>query len=154
MVKPFSTGLTKMSGAADQKLQGLQLKKSYRQKRERLKRINLDRKLLMAVTPWVGNVLLPCTLQTGKMAFHQTKGSGNPSGTALSYSLTLFLISSKWAPSWFSSWALFLAYAIQEKMKSISLSSTPLFTLFIQVGFTVFIASTFKQWWSFFVFDT
>lgn len=95
MVKPFSTGLTKMSGAADQKLQGLQLKKSYRQKRERLKRINLDRKLLMAVTPWVGNVLLPCTLQTGKMAFHQTKGSGNPSGTALSYSLTLFLISSK-----------------------------------------------------------
>uniref|UniRef100_U3IIX8 snRNA-activating protein complex subunit 4 n=1 Tax=Anas platyrhynchos platyrhynchos TaxID=8840 RepID=U3IIX8_ANAPP len=102
MVKPFSTGLTKMSGAADQKLQGLQLKKSYRQKRERLKRINLDRKLLMAVTPWVGNVLLPCTLQTGKMAFHQTK-----------------------------------AYAIQEKMKSISLSSTPLFTLFIQVGFTM-----------------
>ncbi|NWZ31979.1 SNPC4 protein, partial [Asarcornis scutulata] len=101
MVKPFSTGLTKMSGAAtsaDQKLQGLQLLKSYRQKRERLKRINLDRKLLMAVTPWVGNVLLPCTLQTGKMAFHQTK-----------------------------------AYAIQEKMKSISLSSTPLFTLFIQL---------------------
>ncbi|KAI6076061.1 SnRNA-activating protein complex subunit 4 isoform X2 [Aix galericulata] len=101
MVKPFSTGLTKMSGAAtsaDPKLQGLQLEKSYRQKRERLKRINLDRKLLMAVTPWVGNVLLPCTLQTGKMAFHQTK-----------------------------------AYAIREKMKSISLSSTPLFTLFIQL---------------------
>ncbi|XP_032056272.1 snRNA-activating protein complex subunit 4 [Aythya fuligula] len=101
MVKPFSTGLTKMSGAAtsaDQKLQGLQLLKSYRQKREHLKRMNLDRKLLMAVTPWVGNVLLPCTLRTGKMAFHQTK-----------------------------------AYAIQEKMKSISLSSTPLFTLFIQL---------------------
>ncbi|XP_035197663.1 snRNA-activating protein complex subunit 4 [Oxyura jamaicensis] len=103
MVRPISAGLTKMSGAAtsaDQKLQGLQntMEKSYRQKRERLRRINLDRKLLMAVTPWVGNVLLPCTLQTGKMAFHQTK-----------------------------------AYAIQEKMKSISLSSTPLFTLFIQL---------------------
>lgn len=90
MVRPISAGLTKMSGAAtsaDQKLQGLQntMEKSYRQKRERLRRINLDRKLLMAVTPWVGNVLLPCTLQTGKMAFHQTKGSGNPSGIVLSY---------------------------------------------------------------------
>uniref|UniRef100_A0A8B9TDU1 Small nuclear RNA activating complex polypeptide 4 n=1 Tax=Anas platyrhynchos TaxID=8839 RepID=A0A8B9TDU1_ANAPL len=97
IARPHSTDITLLQ-SADQKLQVLQLKKSYRQKRERLKRINLDRKLLMAVTPWVGNVLLPCTLQTGKMAFHQTK-----------------------------------AYAIQEKMKSISLSSTPLFTLFIQV---------------------
>ncbi|OXB76349.1 UNVERIFIED_CONTAM: hypothetical protein H355_006760 [Colinus virginianus] len=61
--------------------------------------MSLDRKLLMAVTPWVGNVLLPCTLQTGKMAFYQTK-----------------------------------AYSIQQKLKSVSLSSTPLFTLFIQAS--------------------
>ncbi|XP_009956440.1 PREDICTED: snRNA-activating protein complex subunit 4, partial [Leptosomus discolor] len=81
-------------------LQGLQniTEKTYRQERERLRRLNLDRKLLMAVTPWVGNVLLPCTLQTGKMAFHQTK-----------------------------------ADYIQEKVKSVSLMSTPLFTLFIQL---------------------
>ncbi|NXW44800.1 SNPC4 protein, partial [Nyctiprogne leucopyga] len=86
--------------SAGQKLQGLQnvTEKTYRQERERLRRMNLDRKLLMAVTPWVGNVLLPCTLQTGKMAFRQTK-----------------------------------ADAIQEKIKSISLVSTPLFTLFIQL---------------------
>lgn len=63
--------------------------KAYRQERERWRRMNLDRKLLMAVTPWVGNVLLPCTLQTGKMAFHQTKGSGDPSGTGLSLPLLL-----------------------------------------------------------------
>ncbi|XP_061867246.1 snRNA-activating protein complex subunit 4 isoform X2 [Colius striatus] len=72
--------------------------KTYRQERERWRRMNLDRKLLMAVTPWVGNVLLPCTLQTGKMAFHQTK-----------------------------------ADSIQEKIKSVSLVSTPLFTLFLQL---------------------
>ncbi|XP_035753550.1 snRNA-activating protein complex subunit 4 isoform X2 [Egretta garzetta] len=82
------------------KFQGLQniTEKTYHQERERLRRMNLDRKLLMAVTPWVGNVLLPCTLQTGKMAFHQTK-----------------------------------ADSIQEKVKSVSLASTPLFTLFIQL---------------------
>ncbi|NWX24516.1 SNPC4 protein, partial [Aegotheles bennettii] len=95
--------LTKISGVSTsvgQKLPGLQkiTEKAYRQERERLRRMNLDRKLLMAVTPWVGNVLLPCTLQTGRMAFHQTK-----------------------------------ADAIQEKMKSVSLMSTPLFTLFIQL---------------------
>ncbi|NXY87085.1 SNPC4 protein, partial [Alcedo cyanopectus] len=98
-----ATGLPKISGvggSVGQKLQGLQNlpDRAYRQERERLKRINLDRKLLMAVTPWVGNVLLPCTLQTGKMAFQQTK-----------------------------------ADAIQEKIKSVSLVSTPLFTLFIQL---------------------
>ncbi|KAJ7396203.1 snRNA-activating protein complex subunit 4 isoform X1 [Pitangus sulphuratus] len=89
-----------VSAAAGQNLQGLQnvTHRTYRQERERWKRLSLDRKLLMAVTPWVGNVLLPCTLQTGKMAFHQTK-----------------------------------AGAIQEKVKSISLTSTPLFTLFIQL---------------------
>ncbi|NXL05137.1 SNPC4 protein, partial [Mesembrinibis cayennensis] len=103
MLKPFVTALTKMSGggtSVGQKLQGLQniTEKMYRQERERLRRMYLDRKLLMAVTPWVGNVLLPCTLQTGKMAFHQTK-----------------------------------ADSIQEKIKSVSLASTPLFTLFIQL---------------------
>ncbi|KAM6296943.1 snRNA-activating protein complex subunit 4 [Aegotheles albertisi] len=101
--KLHSKILTKISGVSTsvgQKLPGLQkiTEKAYRQERERLRRMNLDRKLLMAVTPWVGNVLLPCTLQTGRMAFHQTK-----------------------------------ADAIQEKMKSVSLLSTPLFTLFIQL---------------------
>ncbi|NXP48526.1 SNPC4 protein, partial [Heliornis fulica] len=72
--------------------------KTYRQERERLRRMNLDRKLLMAVTPWVGNVLLPCSLNTGKVAFHRTK-----------------------------------AESIQEKIKSVSLTSTPLFTLLIQL---------------------
>ncbi|XP_063209151.1 snRNA-activating protein complex subunit 4 isoform X1 [Chroicocephalus ridibundus] len=102
ILKPAAAVLTKTSGVSTsgQKLQGLQniTEKTYRQERERLRRMNLDRKLLMAVTPWVGNVLLPCTLQTGKMAFHQTK-----------------------------------ADSIQEKIKSVSLASTPLFTLFIQL---------------------
>ncbi|KAF1616115.1 snRNA-activating protein complex subunit 4, partial [Eudyptes chrysolophus] len=103
ILKPSATVLTKIPGVSTsvgQKLQGLQniTEKTYRQERERLRRMNLDRKLLMAVTPWVGNVLLPCTLQTGKMAFHQTK-----------------------------------ADSIQEKIKSVSLMSTPLFTLFIQL---------------------
>ncbi|NXG25195.1 SNPC4 protein, partial [Grallaria varia] len=102
MLKPAGL-LTKtpgVSAAVGQNPQGLQNKthKTYRQERERWRRLSLDRKLLMAVTPWVGNVLLPCTLQTGKMAFHQTK-----------------------------------ADAIQEKVKSISLTSTPLFTLLIQL---------------------
>ncbi|KFQ31291.1 snRNA-activating protein complex subunit 4, partial [Merops nubicus] len=96
------SALSKISGvsSAGQKLQGVQnmTAKASRQERERLRRLNLDRKLLMAVTPWVGNVLLPCTLQTGKMAFRQTK-----------------------------------ADSIQAKVKSISLVSTPLFTLFIQL---------------------
>ncbi|KFQ93024.1 snRNA-activating protein complex subunit 4, partial [Nipponia nippon] len=102
MLKPaaFLTKIFGGSTSVGEKLQGLQniTEKTYRQERERLRRMNLDRKLLMAVTPWVGNVLLPCTLQTGKMAFHHTK-----------------------------------ADAIQEKIKSISLVSTPLFTLFIQL---------------------
>ncbi|NXM49704.1 SNPC4 protein, partial [Gymnorhina tibicen] len=68
------------------------------QDRERWRRLSLDRKLLMAVTPWVGNVLLPRTLQAGRMAFHQTK-----------------------------------AAAIGEKVKSVSLTSTPLFALLIQL---------------------
>ncbi|NXE46412.1 SNPC4 protein, partial [Casuarius casuarius] len=103
IVKPSATTSTKLSGVSTpvgQRPQGLQnsMEKTYRQERARLKKINLDRRLMMAVTPWVGNVLLPCTLQTGKMAFHHTK-----------------------------------ADAIQEKIRSISLTSTPLFTLFIQL---------------------
>ncbi|KFV94228.1 snRNA-activating protein complex subunit 4, partial [Eurypyga helias] len=103
MLKPSAAALSKISGgctSVGQKHQGLQniTEKTYRQERERLRRMNLDRKLLMAVTPWVGNVLLPCTLQTGRMAFHHTK-----------------------------------ADAIQEKIKSVRLASTPLFTLFIQL---------------------
>ncbi|XP_071622019.1 snRNA-activating protein complex subunit 4 isoform X1 [Heliangelus exortis] len=101
--KLHSKILNKLSGvgaSVSQNPEGLQSipEKAFRQERERLRRMSLDRKLLMAVTPWVGNVLMPCTLQTGKMAFHQTK-----------------------------------ADSIQEKMKSVSLQSTPLFTLFIQL---------------------
>ncbi|NWS29346.1 SNPC4 protein, partial [Polioptila caerulea] len=65
---------------------------------ERWKRLRLDRKLLLAVTPWVGNVLLPCTVRAGRMAFRHTK-----------------------------------AAALHEKFKSDSLTSTPLFALFIQL---------------------
>ncbi|NXI87754.1 SNPC4 protein, partial [Rhipidura dahli] len=89
-----------VDAAAGQDVQGLQQlpQRAQRQDRERWKRLSLDRKLLMAVTPWVGNVLLPRTLQAGRMAFHHTK-----------------------------------AAAIQEKVKSISLTSTPLFALLIQL---------------------
>ncbi|NXE19165.1 SNPC4 protein, partial [Ardeotis kori] len=103
ILNPSATVSTKVSGvsnAVGRKLQGSQniTEKTYCQERERWRRMNLDRKLLMAVTPWVGNVLLPCALQTGKMAFHHTKVG-----------------------------------SIQEKIKSVSLASTPLFTLFIQL---------------------
>ncbi|NXK77793.1 SNPC4 protein, partial [Amazona guildingii] len=102
ILKPSAAILTKASAVSTdgQKLPGLQdiTEKMWRQERERLRRLSLDRKLLMAVTPWVGNVLLPCTLQTGRMAFHQTK-----------------------------------ADYIREKIKSINLTSTPLFALFIQL---------------------
>ncbi|NXC08378.1 SNPC4 protein, partial [Orthonyx spaldingii] len=89
-----------MGAAAGQDVQGLQELpgRARRQDRERWRRLSLDRKLLMAVTPWVGNVLLPRTLQAGRMAFQHTR-----------------------------------AGAIQEKVKSLSLSSTPLFALLIQV---------------------
>ncbi|XP_021269479.1 snRNA-activating protein complex subunit 4 [Numida meleagris] len=103
LVMSSAATLTKTSGAAPsaaEKHGGLRnsLGKTRRQERARWRKMNLDRKLLMAVTPWVGDVLLPCTLQAGKMAFYQTK-----------------------------------AYSIQQKVKSVSLSSTPLFTLFIQL---------------------
>ncbi|NWW06599.1 SNPC4 protein, partial [Oreocharis arfaki] len=89
------------AGAAlGQDVQGLQelRERAQHRDRERWRRLSLDRKLLMAVTPWVGNVLLPRTLQAGRMAFHHTK-----------------------------------AAAIQEKVKSVSLTSTPLFALLIQL---------------------
>lgn len=84
ILKPSAAILTKASAVSTdgQKLPGLQdiTEKMCRQERERLRRMNLDRKLLMAVTPWVGDVLLPCTLHTGRMAFHQTKGSETQQG--------------------------------------------------------------------------
>ncbi|NWU21889.1 SNPC4 protein, partial [Dyaphorophyia castanea] len=89
-----------VGAAVGQDAQGLQELpgRAQRQDRERWRRLSLDRKLLMAVTPWVGNVLLPCTLQPWRMAFHHTK-----------------------------------AAAIGEKVKSVSLTSTPLFALLIQL---------------------
>lgn len=70
-----------VAAAAGQDVQGLQElpRRARRSSREHWRRLSLDRKLLMAVTPWVGNVLLPRTLQAGRMAFHQTKGTGDPS---------------------------------------------------------------------------
>ncbi|NXB04081.1 SNPC4 protein, partial [Cnemophilus loriae] len=95
LAKPPGVG-----AAVGQDAQGLQElpERARRQGRERWRRLSLDRKLLMAVTPWVGNVLLPCTVQAGRMAFHQTK-----------------------------------AAAIHEKVKSVGLTSTPLFALLIQL---------------------
>ncbi|NWZ36155.1 SNPC4 protein, partial [Brachypodius atriceps] len=100
MLKPPASLLAKPPGvgaAGGQDVKG-QPERAQRQSREHWKRLWLDRNLLMAVTPWVGNVLLPLTLQAGRMAFHHTK-----------------------------------AAAIHEKMKSVSLSSTPLFALLIQL---------------------
>ncbi|XP_072209143.1 snRNA-activating protein complex subunit 4 isoform X2 [Excalfactoria chinensis] len=103
LITSSAAAITKMSevgASAAEKHRGLwnSVRKTRRQERSRWRKMNLDRKLLMAVTPWVGDVLLPCTLRTGKMAFDHTK-----------------------------------AYSIQQKLKSVSLSSTPLFTLFIQL---------------------
>ncbi|CAN8197940.1 unnamed protein product [Coccothraustes coccothraustes] len=89
-----------VAAAGGQDAQGLQElpRRAWRWNREHWRRLSLDRKLLMAVTPWVGNVLLPRTLRAGRMAFHHTK-----------------------------------AAAIHEKVKSVSLTSTPLFALLIQL---------------------
>ncbi|NXP57254.1 SNPC4 protein, partial [Chloropsis cyanopogon] len=92
LAKPPGVG-----AAVDQELQEV-LRRAQHRNWEDWRRLSLDRKLLMAVTPWVGNVLLPRTLQAGRMAFHQTK-----------------------------------AAAIHEKLKSVSLTSTPLFALLIQL---------------------
>ncbi|NWT25415.1 SNPC4 protein, partial [Cardinalis cardinalis] len=89
-----------VAAAVGQDAQGLQElpRRAWRWNREHWRRLNLDRKLLMAVTPWLGNVLLPRTLRAGRMGFHHTK-----------------------------------AAAIHEKVKSVSLTSTPLFALLIQL---------------------
>ncbi|NXE39735.1 SNPC4 protein, partial [Ptilorrhoa leucosticta] len=100
MLKPPGSLLAKPPGVGAAAGQGLQEvpQRAQRLARERWRRLSLDRKLLLAVTPWVGNVLLPRTLRAGRMAFHHTK-----------------------------------AAAIQEKVKSVSLTSTPLFALLIQL---------------------
>ncbi|KAM4889768.1 snRNA-activating protein complex subunit 4 isoform 1-T2 [Sylvia borin] len=100
MLQPPASTLAKPLGvgtAVGQGVQGLP-EKAQRHSSYHWKRLSLDRKLLMAVTPWVGNVLLPFTLRAGRMAFHNTK-----------------------------------AAAVHEKMKSLSLTSTPLFALLIQL---------------------
>ncbi|NXQ25967.1 SNPC4 protein, partial [Alaudala cheleensis] len=83
--------------AVEQELQEVP-ERAQCQGRKRWRSLCLDRRLLMAVTPWVGNVLLPCTLQAGGIAFYQSK-----------------------------------AAAVHERMKSVSLSSTPLFALLIKL---------------------
>ncbi|NXM54756.1 SNPC4 protein, partial [Illadopsis cleaveri] len=100
MLQPPASLLAKgpaVGAAVGQDVQGL-LKKAERRSKEHWRRLSLDRRLLMAVTPWVGNVLLPFTSQPDRMGFHHTK-----------------------------------AAAIHEKMKSVSLTSTPLFALLIQL---------------------
>uniref|UniRef100_A0A8C0G387 snRNA-activating protein complex subunit 4 n=1 Tax=Chelonoidis abingdonii TaxID=106734 RepID=A0A8C0G387_CHEAB len=83
--KPYVPSSAVASGATpgtsvDQVLQGLQntKEKQYRRQREQFHRKNLERRLLMAVTPWVGNVLLPCTFRAERVASHQTKGTIDP----------------------------------------------------------------------------
>ncbi|NXB53356.1 SNPC4 protein, partial [Leucopsar rothschildi] len=100
MLKPPASLLAKPPGvgAADgQDVQELP-ERARRRDRECWRRLSLNRKLLLAVTPWVGNVLLPCTVQAGSMAFYQTK-----------------------------------AAAIREKVKSVSVPSTPLFALLVHL---------------------
>lgn len=85
-----------VAAAVGQDAQGLQElpRRAWRWNREHRRRLSLDRKLLMAVTPWLGNVLLPRTLRAGRMAFHHTKGTGDPSHLCL-----YFLMSSEGFPS-------------------------------------------------------
>ncbi|XP_067398290.1 snRNA-activating protein complex subunit 4-like [Emydura macquarii macquarii] len=78
--KPYVPSSALVSGVASdtsvgQVLQVLQntTEKKYRHQRERFKRKNLERRLLMAVTPWVGNVLLPCAFSAEKVASRQTR---------------------------------------------------------------------------------
>ncbi|NXQ61593.1 SNPC4 protein, partial [Anthoscopus minutus] len=84
-----------VGAAVGQRLQELP-GRAGRQHGERWRRLSLDRKLLMAVTPWVGNVLLPCTLQPGTLALYQRT-------------------------------------AAVQNVESVSLTSTPLFALLIQL---------------------
>uniref|UniRef100_A0A7M4EPW6 Small nuclear RNA activating complex polypeptide 4 n=1 Tax=Crocodylus porosus TaxID=8502 RepID=A0A7M4EPW6_CROPO len=71
--------------------------KNQRRQKELLQRQVYDRRLLMAVTPWVGNVILPYDFGVEKRPSVQTK-----------------------------------ADVIQKRLQSVTLSSTPIFTLFIQ----------------------
>ncbi|KYO23408.1 snRNA-activating protein complex subunit 4 isoform A [Alligator mississippiensis] len=71
--------------------------KNRRRQKELMQRQVYDRRLLMAVTPWVGNVILPYDFGVEKQPSVQTK-----------------------------------ADVIQKRLQSVTLSSTPLFTLFIQ----------------------
>ncbi|XP_039586728.1 snRNA-activating protein complex subunit 4 isoform X2 [Passer montanus] len=103
MPRPLMSLLARPPGVATTLGQDTQRLLEFRSRaqlwnREQWRRLNVDRKLLLAVTPWVGNVLLPRTLQPGKVAFQHTK-----------------------------------AAAIHEKVKSVSLTSTPLFVLLIQL---------------------
>ncbi|XP_074871532.1 snRNA-activating protein complex subunit 4 isoform X2 [Carettochelys insculpta] len=70
-------------------------KKHLRRQREQFLKKNLHRRLLMAVTPWVGNVLLPYTFRA---EHRQTK-----------------------------------ADVVREQLQTMTLVSTPVFTLFIQL---------------------
>ncbi|NWR09324.1 SNPC4 protein, partial [Paradoxornis webbianus] len=97
MLQAPASPVAKPPAAVGQGVQRLP-ERAQRHSRDPWRRLSLDRRLLMAVTPWVGNVLLPFTLRAGRMAFHHTK-----------------------------------AAAIHEKMKSVSLTSTPLFALLIQL---------------------
>ncbi|XP_044848782.1 snRNA-activating protein complex subunit 4 [Mauremys mutica] len=103
--KPYVPASAVASGvtpgtSVGQELQGLQTtkEKRYRRQKEQFHRKYLERRLLMAVTPWVGNVLLPCTFRAERVASHQTK-----------------------------------ALVIQEQLQTVTLGSTPVFTLFIQL---------------------
>ncbi|KAM9117064.1 snRNA-activating protein complex subunit 4-like isoform 1-T1 [Pangshura tecta] len=103
--KPYVPSSAVASGvtpgtSVGQVLQGLENTKvkQYRRQREQFHRKNLERRLLMAVTPWVGNVLLPCTFRAQRVASHQTK-----------------------------------ALVIQEQLQTVTLGSTSVFTLFIQL---------------------
>ncbi|NXO75719.1 SNPC4 protein, partial [Sitta europaea] len=63
-----------VGAAAGQAVQEL-LRRPGLQLRERWRHLSLDRKLMLAVTPWVGNVLLPCTQRPGRMAFQHTQAA-------------------------------------------------------------------------------
>ncbi|XP_058709772.1 snRNA-activating protein complex subunit 4 isoform X1 [Poecile atricapillus] len=100
ILKPPASLLAKPPGVgadADQDVQELPERVRY-QVREHWKRLSLDRKLLMAVTPWVGNVLLPCTLQAGRRkaaAIHNNKSVGLTSTPLFALLIQLFQIDTK-----------------------------------------------------------
>ncbi|XP_023794072.1 snRNA-activating protein complex subunit 4 [Cyanistes caeruleus] len=90
-------GMVADAGQDVQELQELPRRIRYRYK-EHWRRLSLDRKLLMAVTPWVGNVLLPCTLQAGRRkaaAIHNNKSVGLTSTPLFALLIQLFQIDTK-----------------------------------------------------------